>query len=291
MTPQGMARTVRRLTPLITVLAAIATIAFIWLKAPAYLLALPERIAHQNEAGMMELAWREAMLSHDMEVSLPHSWSREEGRFVVTQEDFERAAANDPERLASLQTMVEEANQYSQEVEAIIGEGRYVARSVLEDLMAVFLLVLMIVALFLIWLFQLAIHALSPLAGRAMSYFANRSVTGAMTGAALGEDGEFVLRKISAKPPARFAPREIHLSAATVEQMYVDADRNAGESLRRLRRSIDTSPERTTGDAFGDLLSHISWRELIHTSYFECEEVVQIVLDGVTAKGPAASPA
>jgi hypothetical protein len=110
-----------------------------------------------------------------------------------------------------------------------------------------------------------------------------------MTGAALGEDGEYLLRSVSAAPPSRFAAREIALSEATVDQMYFDADRHAGESLRRMRRTIGTAPERSTGDAFGDLLAQISWRELIHTSYFESEEVAVIVLDGVAPNAPPTS--
>jgi hypothetical protein len=289
MTSEGMARSVRRLVPLIAIVTAVLAIALIWLNGPSYLRALPERIAQQSEAGMMELAWREAMASEEGAVSLPHRWSSEEGAFIVAQEDLARASGNDPARMASLQALVEEANAYSEQVEAIIREGQYTSSAMLSDLMPVFLVVLTIIALLLISFVQLVIVALSPAIGQAMSYFANRSVTGAMTGAALGEDGDYALRKVSSSPPARFAAHDVRLSEATAEQMYVDADRNAGESLRRLRRSIDTSPERTTGDAFGDLLSHISWRELIHTSYFECDEMVEIVLDGVIPDRSTAS--
>lgn len=288
MTRRGAARSVRRLVPLIAIVIAVLAIATIWFKAPAYVLTLPDQIARHSEVSMMELAWREVASDLELNAPLPHRWSSNSHSFIVAEEDLANAAGNDPHRLATLQEMVAEVNGYREQVTELIEQTRYDARQLLGELMIVVLSVLTILALLAVWVVQLLIVALSPVIGQGISFVANRSVTGAMTGAALGEDGEFVLRKVSGSAPSRFAAREVALSQAAAEQMYVDADRNAGESLRRIRRSIDTTPERTTGDAFGDLLSHISWRELIHTSYFECEQVVEIVLDGVVPESSAA---
>jgi hypothetical protein len=288
MTPKGAARSVRRLVPLLAIIIAVLAIAAIWLKAPSYVLALPDRIAQQSEAGMMELAWRETMSEYELEAPLPHRWSSEEHVFIVTPEDIASAAGNDPARAAELREVVTEVNGYREEVREFIQQTTMDAHQMLRELMIVVLLLLTIVALLMIWIVQLVMIALSPAIGRGLSAIANRSVTGARTGAALGAEGAYVRRQVGASAPARFAAREVPLSQAAAEQMYVDADRNAGESLRRIRRSIDTTPERTTGDAFGDLLSHISWRELIHTSYFQCEEVAEIVLGGIAPESAAA---
>jgi hypothetical protein len=135
----------------------------------------------------------------------------------------------------------------------------------------------MIVAALAIWLLQLMWLLASPLVGRIASTIANRSITGAMRGAAYGEDGDFVIRGAAEVPPDRFRAEKIALSAGVIDQMHADADRNAGETLRKIRRTLNAEPARIRGDAYGDLLRSVSWRELIHTSYFEVGEVAEII--------------
>lgn len=287
MTGAGAARSVRRLTPLIALVSAMLLVASIWMWGGSWIGALPERFAPRVERALTEGSWTvvvESTLGDDVELS--HLWSSEEHRFVVADDDIRRAVGEDDDAQARLRERIAEASQGADRYSVMVERATLEVRMVLEDIMAILLLIFTIGALLAVWLIQLLIVALSPVLGGAISFFANRSVTSAMAGAALGEDGEYMLRLVNAAPPAHFLAREIALSESTVEQMYVDADRHAGESLRRMRRTINAAPQRTTGDAFGDLLAHISWRELIHTSYFEADEVAGIVVNGVVPVAP-----
>ncbi|MCG8441926.1 MAG: hypothetical protein MI723_08960, partial [Caulobacterales bacterium] len=95
--------------------------------------------------------------------------------------------------------------------------------------------------------------------------------------AALGQDGEYVLAPIGARPPKAIASRQLDIPEEEARRMRADADRHAGESLRRIRQGISSSGPAATGDAFSDLLAGISWRELIHTSYFEYDAVAELI--------------
>lgn len=277
MTAQGAARSVRRLTPLIALIAAAMATGFIWTRAGVYVLSLPSSLVDANMNLIALQIWsNEAAYLGD----IPADWSPERG-YIVDDADIVRAAGGDAEREVELRERVTIMVSRSENISASLDAAVASVELVLMRYMAAILALLTALALLAIWLMQLVVVATSPLFGRALSFFANRSVTGAMTGAALGEDGEYVLKAVTVHPPARFSPRVVELSEATIEQMYVDADRNAGESLRRLRRTIHSVQQTATGDALGDMLTHISWRELIHTSYFEVDEVVEIIAEAV----------
>lgn len=280
MTPQGAARSVRRLTPLIALVAALLAAGLIWTRAEGVIMAAPGAFIEANTHLFAMQRWRNEQSDIG---GIPADWSPETG-FIVAEADIERAAAGDAAREAELRSRIAQLTSNSENMINQLNAVRASVESLLTEYMAVILALVTAIALLAIWLLQLAIVAVSPLFGRAMSFFANRSVTGAMTSAALGEDGEYVLGSIAISPPARFSPRIVELSEATIERMHVDADYNAGESLRRLRRTIHTAQQGATGDALGDMLTHISWRELIHTSYFEVEEVAEIVADAIAPR-------
>lgn len=280
MTPQGAARSVRRLTPLIALVAALLASGLIWTRAEGVIMAAPGAFIEANTHLFAMQRWR----NEQSDVGgIPADWSPETG-FIVAEADIERAAAGDAAREAELRSRIAQLTSNSENMMNQLNAVRASVEGLLTEYMAMILALITATALLAIWLSQLAIVAISPLFGRAMSFFANRSVTGAMTSAALGEDGEYVLGSIAILPPARFSPRLVELSEATIERMHVDADYNAGESLRRLRRTIHTAQQGATGDALGDMLTHISWRELIHTSYFEAEEVAEIVADAIAPR-------
>jgi hypothetical protein len=271
--PQSLARAARRSSPLIALIAMIAAIAGILRFGPGYFDALPERLLEENEALIAARLWQESL---PQEFDLSYTWEPSSG-FVVDQAAIDAAAKGDAALAQSLRDAIDDASRrvamLQDNLDRITQEVRAIARNMMPAILAA----AMIVAALGIWLLQLLWLLASPVIGRVASALANQSITGAMRGAAFGEDGDFVIRGAVTMPPSRFRGVEAALPADVIERMHADADRNAGETLRKIRRTLIADPARFRGDAYGDLLRSVSWRELIHTSYFEVDEVASII--------------
>ncbi|MGE0594951.1 MAG: hypothetical protein AB7P07_01185 [Hyphomonadaceae bacterium] len=285
MTTASAARSVRRGAPLAAFAIACLMAWSIWTEGDYMVLNTPQDLIWSGQSIVAQRAWNEHV--EPLAPGLGWSHSSEFG-LQIPELDLDMAAAGDRALRAELVAALARANAAAETERARLDALYERIRVALESYMGVILFVMTVGALILVWLGQLLLNLLSPLLGRITSFAANRSVTGAMVGAALGEDGEHVIQSVSVAPPARIAANAVQLSEAAIEQMFADADNNAGESLRRMRRAIRTARAETTGDALSDMLKHISWRELIHTSYFESEEVVRIVAAQLSERATAA---
>lgn len=270
--PQSLARASRRASPLVALLAMIAVFAAILKYGPGWVETLPQRLLAENEALVAARVFQESVTWGVGD--LLYSWSPEKG-YVVDPAAIESASEGDPARAAEIRKAIDEATRFASYVLDDLRAATSRARIYLRDAMPAIMAVALIVSALAIWLIQLMWLLASPIVGRIASALANQSITGAMRGAAFGEDGDFVIRGAVTLPPANFRPQQAELSAAVIDQMHADADRNAGETLRKIRRTLLADPARIRGDAYGDLLRSVSWRELIHTSYFEVDEVAR----------------
>lgn len=271
--PQSFARAARRASPLIASIAMLTVFAAILRYGPGWVEATPERLLKENEALIAARLWQERI---PQELDLPYSWSPQAG-YVVDQAAIDAAAKGDPDLAKALKEEIDSATRVAATLQDQAERIAFTAQVYLQESMGAILTAAMIVAALAIWIVQLMWLLASPLVGRIASTIANRSITGAMRGAAYGEDGDFVIRGAAEVPPDRFRAEKIALSAGVIDQMHADADRNAGETLRKIRRTLNAEPARIRGDAYGDLLRSVSWRELIHTSYFEVGEVAEII--------------
>jgi hypothetical protein len=271
--PESLARAARRASPLLALIAMIAAFAAIFRFGPGWIDTLPRRLLKENEALIAARLWQESV---PQELELPYSWSPQVG-YAVDQAAIDAAAKGDPDLAKTLKEEIDSATRVAAILQDQAERIAISAQFYLQKAMGAILTAAMIVAALAIWLLQLIWLLSSPVIGRVASAFANQSITGAMRSAAFGEDGDFVIRGAVTLPPARFLCEEAALSGAVIEQMHADADRNAGETLRKIRRTLIADPARFRGDAYGDLLRSVSWRELIHTSYFEVDEVAAII--------------
>lgn len=269
--PQSLARASRRASPLVALLAMVAAFAAVLRFGPGWVETLPERLLEDNKALIGARVWQE-LVSLDAEI--PYSWSPEAG-FAVDPAAIESVSEGDAGRAAAIKSEIENASASASRIFDDLRRVTREARTYLQQAMPAIMAVALIVSALGIWLIQLMWLLASPIVGRIASALANQSITGAMRGAAFGEDGDFVIRGAVTMPPASFRPQQAELSAAVIDQMHADADRNAGETLRKIRRTLLADPARIRGDAYGDLLRSVSWRELIHTSYFEVDEVAR----------------
>ncbi len=271
--PVSLARAARRASPLIALIAMLSAFAAIFRFGPGWVETLPQRLLEENDALVAARLWQDIV---PQEYELPYSWSPS-GGFIVDDVAIDAAAKGDADLAQSLRRVIDDANSY---VKLVLENADFItarARFVIREMMPAILAAGMIVAALAIWLLQLLWLLASPVIGRVASALANQSITGAMRGAAFGEDGDFVIRGAVTTPPSRFRAEEAALPADVIERMHADADRNAGETLRKIRRTLIADPARFRGDAYGDLLRSVSWRELIHTSYFEVDEVASII--------------
>jgi len=273
--PQSLARASRRASPLVALLAMIAAFVAIVRYGPGWVESFPERFLSENRALVSARVWQEYFREYlPKDVELNYSWSPDTG-YVVDPKDIEAAANGNAEKAAALRDAIEAASRDAADVFVQLSVMARTARYYLRDFMAAIIAAALIIAALSIWLIQLMWLLASPVIGRILSAIANQSITGAMRGAAFGEDGDFVIRGAVTMPPANFRAEQAELSPSVIEQMHADADRNAGETLRKIRRTLLADPARIRGDAYGDLLRSVSWRELIHTSYFEVDEVAR----------------
>jgi hypothetical protein len=99
--------------------------------------------------------------------------------------------------------------------------------------------------------------------------------------------GESV-RQVSAHPPL-FAPRYVPLPDAVASKIAKYSEIHAAETLNKARELLGMSATATSiGDIGRDLSQQLSWRELIHTSYFEIEEFIVLLAAALRRAGLSA---
>jgi alpha-beta hydrolase superfamily lysophospholipase len=96
------------------------------------------------------------------------------------------------------------------------------------------------------------------------------------------------VRGVSSHPPS-FALRYRPLPPAVAAPVQALADSSASDTLRRLRSNLGMATSRNrSADLFGTALSLLSWREMVHTCYFDVEEFTRLVAFALHRKGLAA---
>lgn len=102
--------------------------------------------------------------------------------------------------------------------------------------------------------------------------------------------GESV-RSVSATPPL-FTPRYVPLPEAVASKIAKYSERHAAETLSKARELLGMTATATNiGDIGRDLSQQLSWKELIHTSYFEIEEFVALLAAALRQAGLSAAKA
>jgi len=102
--------------------------------------------------------------------------------------------------------------------------------------------------------------------------------------------GESV-RSVSATPPL-FKPQYAPLPDAIASKIARYSEAHATETLRKARELLGMTATATAmGDIGRDLSSQLSWRELIHTSYFEIDEFIALLAAALRRSGLSSSKA
>jgi Uncharacterized alpha/beta hydrolase domain (DUF2235) len=102
--------------------------------------------------------------------------------------------------------------------------------------------------------------------------------------------GESV-RSVSATPPF-FKPRYSPLPEAVASKIARYSETHATETLRKARELLGmTATSTSMGDIGRDLSAQLSWRELIHTSYFEINEFIALLAAALHGRGLSRSKA
>jgi hypothetical protein len=125
-------------------------------------------------------------------------------------------------------------------------------------------------------LFSLIYLAVRLWAGVGAELFARRHmnnwVVGLMRNMAFGRDGDERLAEISVRPHARRVEEHI-LTGALAEKMKADAHEQAAKLIERYRWGL-FNVESGAGEALTEITqSAMTWRSLVHTSYFDYDEV------------------
>ncbi|MFA5955654.1 phospholipase effector Tle1 domain-containing protein [Hyphomicrobium sp.] len=102
--------------------------------------------------------------------------------------------------------------------------------------------------------------------------------------------GESV-RSVSPTPPL-FSPRYVPLPEAVASKIAKYSETHATETLRKARELLGMTATATgMGDIGRDLSQQLSWKELIHTSYFEIEEFIALLAAALRSNGLSAAKA
>ena len=102
--------------------------------------------------------------------------------------------------------------------------------------------------------------------------------------------GESV-RQVSAHPPL-FAPRYVPLPDAVASKIAKYSEIHAAETLQKARELLGmTATATSVGDIGHDLSQQLSWKELIHTSYFEIEEFIVLLATALRRAGLSSAKA
>jgi len=132
----------------------------------------------------------------------------------------------------------------------------------------------LIVASGVVYVFKLIGNAI----GRPVAAAVDRLVWSSVREQVWGDDlpAEYV-RGVSSHPPM-FEPRYKTLPASIAAPVADFSNLSAGDTLRKLRSNLGISTTTSRGgDLLGSALTQLSWRELIHNTYFEIDEFVRLV--------------
>ncbi len=127
---------------------------------------------------------------------------------------------------------------------------------------------------------------LAHIIGRPAAAGIDRLVWSSVRQRAWGNDrrGEYVA-KVSNHPP-QFDARYVALPKTVADRIANLSESQASETLRRAREMLGMSTDsKSMGDIGNDLSAQLTWKELIHTCYFDIDEFVRVLAAGLRAGG------
>ncbi len=133
-----------------------------------------------------------------------------------------------------------------------------------------------------------AFRAVGRMLGRPFAAAADRVVWRSIRERVWGDDlaAERIVA-IAAHPPM-FGRATRPLPEALASQVEAISDAGASETLRQLRSQFGiVGFGSTDGDPFTQAFAQLSWRELIHTTYFDVDDLVRLIALGLHRRGLA----
>jgi len=127
---------------------------------------------------------------------------------------------------------------------------------------------------------------LAHIIGKPAAAGIDRLVWSSVRQRAWGNDrhGEYVA-KVSNHPPM-FDTRYVALPKTVADRIANMSEGQASETLRRARQLLGMSTDSNAmGDIGSDLSAQLTWKELIHTCYFDIDEFVRVLAAGLRAGG------
>lgn len=148
----------------------------------------------------------------------------------------------------------------------------------------ILLLILLAVATAVVAVFR----SVGRVVGRPIAAAIDRLVSASVRERAWGDDLEAeTVRGVSSHPPL-FALRFKPLAPAVADPISDLANSSASETLRKLRGSLGmTTTTSLGGDAFNTAMTKLSWREMIHTAYFDIDPFVRLLAHALHRGGLA----
>lgn len=135
------------------------------------------------------------------------------------------------------------------------------------------------------YMIQLFVSILSQTAGRFLSNQLDGLATTQVRAAAFGDDIQGEKASLAFHSPASFAtpPKTPELPRELSDQISEFSDQRASETFAKLRRQLIELQEGSGNQNVVDWLTgSVTWRELIHTSYFEIQEFRKLVAYAVS---------
>ncbi|KMW58085.1 hypothetical protein AIOL_003055 [Candidatus Rhodobacter oscarellae] len=148
------------------------------------------------------------------------------------------------------------------------------------------LIVIAVIVFLIVWLISWVLKKLLGALGYPLAGWINRIVWRSVRERSWGDDiGPEEVSGVSANPPdfkREFAP----LPEVVAAPLRGHSDRNAISTLNKVRRILGMAQgEKVSPDLRGELNDSLQWDELIHTSYFDVPEFVDLVALGLSRAG------
>ncbi len=137
-----------------------------------------------------------------------------------------------------------------------------------------------------IWVLTILLNGLAKVLGRPLASILNRVIWSSVRQRAWGDDVlKEDVRAIDSHPP-EFAPIFGPLPDAVADPLRGHSEKHAVVTLHKVREVLGmTRSARTAPDLRSELSDNLKWQELIHTSYFDVPEFVDLVALGLHRAG------
>lgn len=130
----------------------------------------------------------------------------------------------------------------------------------------------------IIWILTVLLNILAKILGKPLAWVLNGIIWSSVRKRAWGDDLlKEDVREIGSHPP-EFAQTFASLPDAIMDPLRKHSDKHALKTLQKVRKVLGMTQDSTTApDLRSDLSEQLTWEELIHTSYFDVPEFVDLV--------------